>query len=90
MSISTSVWRFQRDSTSPTGFVSENRPSTNALAALVRWEGLAPNRSYVVLVDDDAMLEAKLSVDMNDQIAGSQLDTLCSHFGLSRLRIQNS
>jgi len=88
--ISTSTWRFTRDGQSPSGFLSRNRASTDALSALYRWQVLAENRSFEVTLDEDQALEAALTTTIDDISAGSQLEALCSELGIKRGQIQNS
>lgn len=87
--ISTSTWRFKRDDQLPSGFLSRNRASTDALSALYRWQVLVESRSFEVILDEDHALEAALTTTVDDLSAGSQLDFLCGELGIKRGQIQN-
>ncbi|TPG21382.1 hypothetical protein [Variovorax guangxiensis] len=80
----TAIYRFTRDEHSPMGFLSSQRPSTDAMTAICRWEVAARGRrSYVVLDDQDDFLVAKLTllkVDIDE--AASDFNALCVQLGL--------
>lgn len=82
--ISISTWRFTRNHRTPAGFLNANRPSTNALSVLYRWQTLAKNRSFEVTVDEDDKLEATLCCSTDDMAAGSQIDAMCLELGVVR------
>lgn len=84
MTAMSSKWRFERDPHSPSGFLSQNRPSTDALGVLHRWRDQQANRNFTVTVDEDDLLEAILTYDEIDKDAGSHLDELCSQHGVER------
>lgn len=63
------TYRLTRDRRSPTGFLSSQRPSTNAMNAIEKWRVAGSGRSYVVVDDQDDYLVAKLtlvSVDIDE------------------------
>lgn len=86
--ISVSTWRFTRDEHSSSGFLNRNRPSTDGLAALYRWQVLGENRSFEVTLDEDSTLEASLSFKGDDMKAGSQLDFIWIDLGISREQVR--
>jgi hypothetical protein len=88
--ISVSTWRFTRDHRSPAAFLNANRPSTNALSVLYRWQTLAKNRSFEVSLDEDDKLEATLGCSTDDMPAGSQLDAMCLELGIVRMQVPTS
>jgi hypothetical protein len=88
--ISTSTWRFIRDDRSPSGFLSRNRASTDALSALSRWQLLVEKRSFEVTLDEDQALEAALTTTVDDLSAGNQLDFLCGELGIKRGQLRYS
>jgi hypothetical protein len=78
--ISTS-YRFERDKQSPSGFLSKNRASTDALSELHCWRNLFAGCSFSVTVDEDYALEATLAFSEDDADAGGQIDHLCAQRG---------
>lgn len=79
----TARYRFTRAS-GVTGFTSTNRPSTDALNALIKWSTKRPGRTYVDTLDEDDILEADLTWDESDHDAGAQLDDSCHGAGVIR------
>ncbi len=80
------VYQFNR-SKDGSGFLSQNRPSTDALNALEGWtEGGAgkQGRSYEVVNDEDEFLVAKLSWNEADIEAGPDLDAQCRDSGIEK------
>lgn len=81
-----SIWEFSRDTNSTTGFMSTNRPSTDALSALESWRVSDGGRTYNVLTDNDDKLVVELYVELNDWDlkAGKDLDRECRKCGVVR------
>lgn len=84
-----SLWEFRRDPRSMTGFMSTNRPSTDALNALEAWCTRGGHRKYVVKSENDDLLVAMLSTISADLEVGGDLDKECSRWGLIRERRQD-
>lgn len=78
----TAMYRFIRRS-SISGFLSQNRPSTDAIKALEQCSSRL-GRNYEVLVDEDDVLVARLSWEDGDREAGPDLDRQCSEVGVNR------
>lgn len=85
----TARYKFVRD-TSIGGFLSGNRPSTDALGAVSNWTSRATGRSYAVLVDEDNNLVVDLTWSETDRAAGTELDDSCRRFGVDRSYVQKS
>ena len=66
------------------GFMSSNRPSTDALKAVSDWCNGRSERIYTVRVDEDELLVVELSWSEADASAGSDLDKACHTFGVDR------
>ncbi len=81
-------YRFVRKSNSAEGFVSTNRPSTDALNVVIIWSNAQPQRSYTVLIDEDEQLVANLTWSETDPSAGPSLDGACDKFGIERSYVQ--
>lgn len=81
-------YKFVRKSNSIEGFVSRNRPSTDALKAVNIWSNVQPQRSFTILVDEDEQLLADLSWSEIDTSAGPSLDDACDKFGVERSYVQ--
>lgn len=77
-------YRFTRAVDSPSGFLSQNRPSTDAINALERWKAAGHRRKFEVKIDEEEELVAVLSFDTTDMDAGGQLDAACYDCGVSR------
>ena len=77
-------YSFVRSNSSIKGFLSPNRPSTDAISALENWSNNQSQRSYTVLVDEDERLVAELSWNESDASAGSDLEEACRRFGVDR------
>lgn len=69
------------------GFLSSNRPSTDALNALNVWANTQSDRSYTVRVDEDELLVIELNWNDADASAGSDLDKACHRFGVDRSHV---
>jgi len=76
-------YRFVRNR-NVSGFLSENRPSTDALNALERWHTGNNGRSYDIKHDEDEFLIAQLFWQEGDADACSDLDTACCQSGVVR------
>jgi hypothetical protein len=77
-------YRFTRDGRGVAGFMSPNRPSTDALSALSVWSGAQQGREHVVVIDEDEQLVADLSWREADSSAGPDLDSACLKVGVNR------
>jgi hypothetical protein len=66
------------------GFLSKNRPSTDALGALHMWREGRAEREFTVQVDEDEQLVAELSWNEADGSAGQELDAACGKLGVTR------
>jgi hypothetical protein len=81
----TATYRFTRDGTSPAGFASRNRPSTDALSVVATWALGGAGRSYSVLEDSDEALLVKLTLREDDiDQARNDMEVLCSKHGVTR------
>ena len=69
------------------GFLSSNRPSTDALNAVGDWSNSQPERSHTVRVVEDKLLVVELSWSEADDSAGSDLDEACRKFGVDRSKV---
>lgn len=79
----TAAYRFTRDYTSPAGFMSKQRPSTDAMNVLANWEALGAGRMYDVVEDADDYLVAKLSfLTADTDKAATGFNSLCATFGI--------
>lgn len=76
-------YKFARNSTVE-GFLSSNRPSTDALSAVSTWKTGASGRSYAVEVDKDDLLVLNLTWSDSDSLAGADLDGACRRYGVER------
>lgn len=81
-------YKFVRKNNSIEGFVSGNRPSTDALNALHIWSNAQPQRSFTILVDEDEQLLANLSWSETDTSAGPSLEAACDKRGVERSYVQ--
>lgn len=81
--------KFSRDERSMRGFMSKNRPSTDALGALDKWRHAAPGRKYREVIDSDTddTIDADLEWDAGDGQAGGDLDAACQSFGVARKEV---
>lgn len=70
------------------GFLSSNRPSTDALNAVSIWSSAQPQRSYDTVVDEDEQLLADLSWGESDDSAGQDLEENCRKFGVEHSFVQ--
>lgn len=76
-------YRFTRATGLP-GFMSQNRPSTDALNALSSWTAGDPGRSFEVHRDEDESLSATLTFSANDKSAGDDIGLACQNVGIIR------
>jgi len=83
----TARYKFVRDN-SMKGFLSGNRPSTDALGALSIWTSGAPGRSHAVQIDEDDNLVVDLTWGEIDHSAGADLEDSCRRFGVDRSHVQ--
>lgn len=84
----TARYKFVRDDTSTTGFLSSNRASTDALRAVNIWSSAATDRSYAVQIDEDDTLVVDLTWSETDRAAGADLDDSCRSVGVDRSHMQ--
>lgn len=84
----TARYKFVRDTTSMEGFVSNNRPSTDALRALSIWLDGAAGRFYDKRIDEDDVLVADLTWSEADHTAGVNLENSCRRFGADRSHVE--
>jgi hypothetical protein len=77
-------YKFVRKNNSVEGFVSRNRPSTDALGAVTIWSNAHPQRSFNILIDEDEQFVADLTWSESDPSAGASLDNACDKFGIER------
>jgi hypothetical protein len=77
---------FERDTKSVAGFGSANRPSTDAINALLQWQSRAPGRSYIEIDGDGEILRAQIMWDSDDGAAGDDLDFFSNQVGVKRRR----
>jgi hypothetical protein len=77
-------YRFTRANNSAVGFLSRNRASTDALAALQRWIGGAAGRDYTKLAEEDDYIDVEVTCDANDADAGAQLEAESEKRGVER------
>lgn len=84
--VPTARCKFARNS-SVEGFLSSNRPSTDALNAVSTWETGASGRSYTVEVDKDDFLLLDLTWSDTDSLAGTDLDGACRRCGVERFYV---
>lgn len=82
-------YRFVRNSNSTKGFLSSNRPSTDALSVVNIWSNAQPQRSYAILIDEDEQLLVDLSWSESDVSAGPDLEETCYKFGVERSYVQS-
>ncbi len=80
-------YRFVRLQKTVAGWASNQRPSTDAINALLAWSQSVPGRSYVEVADDDASLIADLAWDERDTEAGAALEDACSRVGVVRSHV---
>ncbi len=83
----TARYKFIRDNTSREGFVSDNRPSTDALRALSIWSDGAAGRSYNRHIDEDDVPVADFRSSETDHTAGPDLDGSCRRFEVDRSHV---
>lgn len=81
-------YKFVRKDNSIEGFMSRNRPSTDALNALHIWSNVRSQRGFAVLVDEDEQLTANLSWNEADTSAGASLEAVCDECGVERFYVQ--
>jgi hypothetical protein len=81
-------YKFVRKLNSVEGFVSRNRPSTDALNVVNIWSNAQPQRSFTILVDEDEQLVAELTWSETDPSAGPSLDSTCDNLGIERSYVQ--
>jgi hypothetical protein len=80
----TARYKFVRDTSSALGLHSNQRPSTNAVNALLAWSQAVAGRSYTEVSDDDESLVAALTWNDADEDAGPSLEDACQRFGVER------
>ncbi|WP_326538489.1 hypothetical protein [Pseudorhodoferax sp.] len=81
-----SVWKFTR---APWSLRNQNRVSTDALSAAMRWRGNVPGRDFQELTDADAdPAFFRFEALEGDTDAGLDLDRQCAEFGVERERAQ--
>lgn len=78
----TTKWLIERDLQNAAGAVSTQRPSTDAVSALARWEAGSKTRSFDIPVDKDAFIHAVLRSEESDADAGIDLLRCCAQFGV--------
>lgn len=76
------VYRFVRCHSSVEGFISSNRPSTDAIKAIDAWANAKSERSYVVVQDEDEFLVSQLTWGLSDSCAGGDLDEISHKCGV--------
>jgi len=81
-------YKFVRKNNSVEGFVSRNRPSTDALNAVNIWSNAQAQRNFSILIDEDEQLVADLTWGETDPSAGPSLDEACDKFGIERSYVQ--
>ena len=80
----TARYKFVRDPSNVTGLMSSQRPSTNAVNALLAWSNAAAGRSYTEAVDEDESLVADLTWTDSDEESGPSSEGACLRFGVER------
>jgi hypothetical protein len=86
--MTTAQYKFERAS-GMSGFLTKNRPSTDALNALGEWQELDPGREIATVVDEDDMLVAELSWRAGDDSAAQDLDKACQNHGVARSHVES-
>lgn len=76
-------YMFVRD-TSIEGFVSSNRPSTDALNAVITWSRGHASRSYAPKTNENDILIVDLTWSDGDSAATADLDQSSRRFGVDR------
>lgn len=84
----TTRYKFVRDTTSMKGFLSSNRPSTDALSAVHAWSSSATGRSHIEKIVEDDTLVVDLTWSETDSKAGADLDAFCVSVGVDRSHVQ--
>lgn len=84
----TARYRFIRDTSSITGFLSGNRASTDALRAMNIWSSRATGRSYAVQIDEDDTLVVDLTWSETDRSAGADLHDSSRSVGVDRSPVE--
>lgn len=85
------TYHFVRGKSTPAGFMSTQRPSTDAMNVLGNREDSIFGRSFEVLVDEDEQLVARLTFLKPDQQgAAEMLSGLCLKFGIERNLVASS
>ena len=74
------------------GIFQRNRASTDALAVLENWKQRKTNhdRSFEILLDEDAKLIAEIEYDTVDSSVGPDLILLCEKFRIDRLFVSQA
>jgi hypothetical protein len=70
------------------GFVSSNRPSTDALNAVITWSRGHASRSYAPKTSENEILVVDLTWSDGDGAAAADLDQSCRRFGVDRSLVQ--
>lgn len=81
-------YKFVRKNDNIEGFLSKNRASTDALNALTIWLNSNPQRSYIIVNDEDEQILVDLSWSETDISAGECLEDACNKFGIERSYLQ--
>lgn len=86
--MASSTWKFIRHN-DVNGFLSANRPSTDAISALEAWCSNCEtgSRAYEQINISDDYIEAKLTYNDNDHESGNELDKYCFNHGVKRVKI---
>jgi hypothetical protein len=74
------------------GFFERNRASTDAVAVLENWKQRKTNhdRSFEIILDEDAKLIAEIEYDTADGSVGQDLNQLCQKFRIDRLFVSQA
>lgn len=76
------TYRFVRAANSASGFLSQNRASTDARNVLENWRAMSRERNFTIKAEEDEELVAVLTFESEDQAAGSQMGALCEKYGV--------
>lgn len=86
--MTTAQYKFERAS-GASGFLSENRASTDALNALGEWQEADSERGVETVIDEDETLVANLSWRESDKSAAHDLDRACQNHGVMRSHVKS-
>ena len=86
MSYLMSKYRFVRQVESISGFLRQDRASTDAMNVLGKWRAMEKGRAFELenREDEDGQLVAVLRFHNSDEVAGFHLDALCEQYGIGR------